>query len=667
MPEPADAGSRLRKKGTAVNSTARAQLQPVPLRQVMVAGPFWSSRLEVNRVVTIPDVYAKCHDTGRIDALRLTWRTGDPNPPHHYWDSDVAKWLEAAAYSLTTHSDAELERRADAVVDLIVGSQQPDGYLNTHFTLVQPENRWRNLRDMHELYCAGHLIEAAVAYYQATGKTKLLVALRRYADYIGTVFGPAPEQAHGYPGHEEIELALVKLYRTTGERRYLDLACYFVDERGRQPHYFDVEARARGDDPKNAHFGASYEYNQSHLPVREHSDIVGHSVRATYLYTAVADIVTETGDSELAAALHRLWRSMTERRMYLTGGIGSSSFLERFTYDFDLPNDIAYAETCAGIGLIFWAHRMLQIEPDAMYGDVIERALYNGVLSGVSLQGDTYFYANPLEVFPPAYEKRPDLYKKRYVTPFRQGWFDCSCCPPNLARLLASLGAYVAGTHENTLYVHLYTGGRIEADLANGKLAVLQDTRYPWDGEINLLIEQAPSSPSVLAVRIPGWARSYSLAFNGARSEPQVERGYARIERLWHPGDRLTLRLPMPVEEIETHPAVRETGGRLALQRGPLVYCFEEADNGPHLNDLQLVAGTEWTPEYDEAQLGGIVVLRGAAWRRDPTTWNGALYRPRRAGRVTVPVTAIPYYAWANRLPGEMLVWIPACFEDVRA
>ena len=634
-------------------------LEPVPLDEVTIDGTFWAPRLEINRSVTLPIEYDQLEMTGRINAWKLDWRAGQPDPPHHFWDSDVAKWIEAAGYSLATHPDSELERLVDGVIDMIADAQQDDGYLNIHFTVVEPENRWTNLRDMHELYCAGHLVEAAVAYYEGTGKCKLLDVLCRYVDAIDSLFGPREGQRRGYPGHEEIELALVKLYRVTKERRYLDLARFFIDERGRQPHYYDFEARERGEDPEDFH-GRAYNYNQSHLPVREQATAEGHAVRAMYLFSAMADVATETGDSTLLGACKTLWRNVSERRMYVTGGVGSFPFGERFTYDYDLPNALAYAETCAAIGLVFWAHRMLQIEADSRYADVLERALYNGVLSGVSLDGKAFFYANPLEMDPEKYTFLNRLWGRSALSPTRQEWFGCSCCPPNIARLLAFLGTYVYSRGEREVYVHLYTGGRVALRLDDQQVLLEQDTRYPWEGKVRITVRPEGLARFVLALRVPGWSRDATLHVNGRPLElaPLVKKGYARIDRLWKPGDTVTLDLPMPVQRIEAHPRVREDCGRVALQRGPLVYCLEEIDNGPALSDIALPRDAVLSARFEADLLGGVMVITGEATRRDVVGWDERLYRPAGSLVKTIPLKAIPYYAWANRTPGEMLVWV---------
>jgi hypothetical protein len=634
-------------------------LAPVSFRSVRLESGFWGPRQETNRAITLPIEYQQCKETGRIDIVKLQWKPGDPNPPHHFWDSDLAKWIEAAGYSLGIHPDPELEALVDAVIDDMATAQQPDGYLNSYYTLVEPQNRWTNLRDMHELYCAGHLMEAAVAYYQGTGKRKLLDVMCHYADYIATVFGPGEDQKRGYPGHEEIELALVKLYHITGEQRYLDLAGFFIDERGQQPHYYDAEARARGDDAK-PWYGHHYDYNQSHLPVREQATAEGHAVRAMYLYSGMADVAAETGDGTLLAACERLWENVTTRRMYVTGGIGSAASGERFTYDYDLPNDIAYTETCAAIGLVFWAHRMLQLSGDARYADVLERALYNGALSGVSLDGERFFYANPLEVDPQAYVHRTDIFGRSSLAAQRQEWFGCACCPPNIARLLASLGDYVYSTAASAAYVHLYAAGCASIEIDGRPVTLRQETAYPWDGEVRITVEPADEQAFALCLRIPDWSRDAGLSINGQTVDiaPLLDKGYARIERVWRAGDVVELSLPMPVERIEAHPRVRANAGRVALQRGPLVYCLEEIDNGANLPDIALPRDASLSAGYDEETLGGVVIIRGDGLRRAPDGWDGTLHRPVGSDMAGVPITAVPYFAWANRGLGEMLVWI---------
>jgi DUF1680 family protein len=630
-----------------------------PLRRVQIDGGFWGRLMDVNRRVTLPIEYEQCRATGRIDAFDLTWKPGDPNPPHIFWDSDVAKWIEAAAYSLASHPDADLERLVDGVIDRIARSQHPDGYLNTHYTAVEPEKRWSNLRDCHELYCAGHLIEAAVAHFEATGKRTFLDVVCRYANHIGRVFGTGEGQKRGYPGHEEIELALVKLWRVTGEKRYLDLAKYFIDERGREPHYFDLEARERGEDPAT-YWAKTYAYCQAHVPVREQREATGHAVRAMYLYCGMADVAAATGDRTLLAACKRLWKNLVRKQMHITAGLGPVQANEGFTCDYDLPTEGAYLETCAAIGLVFWAHRMLAIDLDGEYADVMERALYNGTISGVSSDGKTFFYGNPLAA-QPGFDGNGRFVGKEYHYR-RSEWFGCACCPPNIARMIAQFPAFVYSARAKELAVHLYAESAGEVAVAGQKVHIAQETEYPWGETVVLTVTPEKAATWTLALRVPGWCRGVKLRVNGkaVALAPITKKGYARLKREWRAGDRVALTLPMPVERIEAHPAVRQDGGRVALQRGPVVYCLEEADNGKNLTDLLLPADPGFTVEPGRSGiLAGVPLIRARAARRDASEWQGALYQRQGASpKVPSSITAIPYFLWANRAPGEMLVWI---------
>jgi DUF1680 family protein len=629
---------------------------PIPFPSVTINDDFWSPRQRTNRKCTLPIEYQQCKDTGRIDAFRLNWKVGQPNPPHIFWDSDVAKWIEAAAYSLATHPDPALDTLLDEVITLITAAQQPDGYLNVHFTVVEPEKRWSNLRDWHELYCAGHLIEAAVAHYQATGKRSLLDVLCRYADYITSVFGTGAGQKRGYCGHEEIELALVKLGRVTGNAKYFDQARYFVDERGRQPYYYDQEALARGDDPDK--FWAArglpaelrYSYLQAHLPVREQREVTGHAVRAMYLYCAMTDLAGETGDENLLTALHTLWEDVCTRKLYLTGGIGPSAHNEGFTNPYDLPNETAYAETCAAIGLVFWNHRMLQLDCDRRYADVMERALYNGVISGVSLDGMKFFYENPLASL---------------GNHHRQAWFDCACCPPNLARIIASLGEYIYSQSDTDLAVHLYVQGSATTRLGDQAITIHQETRYPWDGEVNITLEMDTPANFGVKLRLPGWCRSTHLSVNGSSISLQAgetthnsQGGYLRLVRTWKTGDNIRFVMDMPVERVYAHPDVRQDSGMVALQRGPLVYCLEQVDNPIPLQHISLPQDAELTAQFDPDLLGGMVSIHGPALAVDTLDWEGTLYSTAPASLIPCTLTAIPYFAWDNRQPGAMRVWL---------
>jgi DUF1680 family protein len=630
----------------------RQQYAPIPFTRVAIEDSFWAPRQQVNRERTIPHIYRQLLETGRIDAFRPDW---DPDAAIRrrdswggtavmFWDSDVAKWIEAASYSLASNPDPKLDALLDELIALIAQAQHDDGYLNTWFTGVDPDNRWKNLRDWHELYCAGHLIEAGVAHFQATGKRSLLDVVSRFSDHIGGQFGAEPGKRRGYCGHPEIELALVKLARATGEQRFMELSRYFVDERGRQPHYFDIEASERGDDP--AKFWArSHEYNQSHLPVREQPEVVGHAVRAVYLYSAMADLAGEYGDASLLEACQRLWTHLTTKRMYVMGGIGTSKHNEGFTSDYDLPNESAYAETCAAIGLIFWAQRMLQLDLDRRYADVLELALYNAVISGVSLDGEAFFYDNPLASD-----------GKHHRVP----WFGCPCCPPNLARLLASLGDYVYAQSATDAVVHLYVQGAGQFQLGGQNVTLRQETRYPWDGAVALRVATEQPARFGLRLRLPGWCAAPRLAVNGVPVDlaGSVENGYARIEREWQDGDLVTLELPMPVRRVYAHPAVAADAGNVALQRGPLFYCLEQADQSVQVDRIALPRTAELADRFEPDLLGGVIALAGAAEALDDAGWEGVLYDTAAPANQPCTITAIPYYAWDHRAPGRMRLWV---------
>lgn len=632
------------------------KLRPVRINEAKITDTFWKPRIDRNREVTLPTEYELLKKTGRLTAFNLK-----TEQVHKFWDSDNAKWIEAAAYSLAQTPDPELERQVDEYVRLLVSAQAEDGYLNSYFQTKAMDKRWTNLRDDHELYCAGHLMEAAVAYAEQCGKIDLLQALCRYADHIAATFGAESGKKRGYCGHPEIELALVRLYRATGEQRYLDLARFFVEARGETPNYFADEAKLRGE-TEQPHYGA--EYYQAHQPLREQTAAEGHAVRAAYLYAGLADVAAETRDESLLAACRQLWQNMVTRRMYVTGGIGSEPSGERFTCDYDLPNDNAYAETCAAIALVFFASRMLNLELNAEYADVMERALYNGVLSGVSLDGTKFFYANRLEVHPTAIECRKGFHS---FPPSRQEWFGCACCPPNIARLLASLQTYAASvTPEEesgtaTFALHLYMNGEMSfpADGQNITLRIV--TEYPWQETVRICVEPENGSANfALLLRLPGWCRSPKLTVNGNAMDVKscTKQGYAAITQTWNKGDMVELTLPMPVEQLEAHPSVRQDAGCVALQRGPLVYCLEQCDNGADLADLALSSRSLLTALWEPEQLGGFMAITGKGTRRRRDGWDNALYRPVVSVEEEVTLRAVPYALWDNRTPGEMRVWL---------
>lgn len=627
---------------------------PIGLKEVQLTSGFLKVRQDTNRRVTLPMEHEQCQRTGRIGAFRLDWKPGQPNQPHHFWDSDLAKWIEAAGYSLARYPDPQLEKTVDEVIDLVVSAQQPDGYLNVFYTVVQPGERWTNLRDMHELYCAGHLMEAAVAYYQGTGKRKLLDCLCRYADHIAGTFGPNKNQKPGYCGHPEIELALMKLYRATGNERYRDLASFFVTQRGTQPLYFNVEADARGED--RAKWGQHPEYFQAHMPLVDQKTIEGHSVRALYLLSGAIDVAAETRDQKLWNACKRLFDNAVQKRMYITGAAGSARHNERFTYDFDLPNETAYAETCANIALALAAWRMFHVEPDARYTDIMERALYNGVASGVSLKGNRFFYANPLAVDHEALTTTWGV-----TSAHRQEWFDCACCPPNIARLWAQVNQLIYSTSLDTLYVHLFASSRVQTQLGDAQIALAQQTQYPWNGKVTMTLSLKTPKRFAIALRIPGWCRKHMLRVNGKKTAAKSHRGYALIDRTWSDGDTIELVMMMEAQAIVTNPQCRNNAGKVAIQRGPIVYCAEEIDNGPVFT-FSVPKTAKWQAKFEPRLLGGVTTLCAQALRHNTKGWDGELYRPATdsATKPTpAPLKLVPYCVWGNRKVGQMAVWLP--------
>ena len=590
--------------------------------------------------------------------------------PHHYWDSDLAKWIEGASYALWYQRNPETETVIDGIIDDFGKLQMPDGYVNTYYTVVEPGKRWTNVHRMHELYCAGHLIEAAVAYYEATGKAKLLEIVERYADHIDRVFGPADYQIHGYPGHQEIELALVKLYRLTGKQNYLELAAYFLNERGKQPYFFEEEARKQGRDPEDGGpkgiLGKSflsqgpYALFQAHLPVREQVTAEGHAVRLAYMGGSMADVAAETGDKSLWQACVRLWDNVTSKRMYITGGIGSQDGCERFNFDYHLPNEESYHETCASVAMVMWGFRMLQVSPDRRYGDVMERALYNGVLSGVSLSGDRFFYANHLASHPEMFQDR--IIRNPRMFPQRQRWFAVSCCPMNLARLLESLGGYqyTQGKLDNggqAVYVHLYQEGTADIRVRDKNVVIRQETAYPWQGDIKITVVTDLDEEWTLALRIPEWSGQPVLEAGDA--EIWEDRGYLYVRKKWNANGHLDLSLPMKPVLMEAHPGVRMDCGKAAIQYGPLVYCVEEEDNDGDLFDCILTGNSRLEAGFEENLLGGICTIQVQGIRRNREQWKGRLYQPvSRRYFEPVKLKAVPYYAWANRGAGKMNVWM---------
>ncbi len=563
-----------------------------------------------------------------------------------FQDSDVAKWLEGVAYSLIASPDAELEKRADEIINVIEKAQLPDGYLNTYFTIKEPEHRWQNLHECHELYCAGHMMEAAAAYYEATGKDKLLKVMERMADHISEQFGP--DKKHGIPGHEEVEIGLMRLYSATGKEKYYRLAEHFINERGQDPEFFLKEREKRGwayfnMDPKNS------KYTQSFAPVRDQKTAEGHSVRAVYLYTAMAEIAAKTGEKALINACNAIWENITQKRMYVTGGIGSTVEGEAFTMDYDLPNDTVYAETCASIGLVFFARRMLDVTPSGKYADVIERALYNGILSGMQLDGKRFFYVNPLEVNP---EISGKLFGYRHVLPQRPSWYVCACCPPNVVRLMMSLGKYAWGQSDHTIYSHFFVGGRADFE----QVEIQAESYYPWDGKVVYRIYPKQKG-FILSIHIPEYVREKKVFLNGEAIAGEEKDGYLYIDREWEKGDRIELLFPMTVRKIYCNTAVRENEGCIALMRGPLVYCLEGIDNGELIQELRIMKNTDFVCKKEtDGELAGLVTIEGSGKRLHSSE---ALYSEENPEEKEVVLKAVPYFAWGNRGLNQMRVWIP--------
>lgn len=628
----------------------------IKLNNIKIDDPFWSRKIELVRTEVIPYQYEALND--RIDGAEKSycienfikageivraikqgkavpvypadkWHYDDNNSDSgafHGWvfqDSDVYKWIEAVGYSLINHPDRELEEKAKKCIDIICSAQLDNGYLDTLYIINNRDKIFTNLKDYHELYCFGHLAEAAVSFYNATADSRLLNAACRFADLICNTFGE--DKSKGYPGHEIAEMALVRLYDITGRKEYLETAKFFIDERGRKPYYYDVVlGRKTVDD--------NYHYNQAHCQPRYQHEAVGHAVRGVYLYSGMADIAKRYNDDALYTACCRLFENISNQKMYITGGIGSTADGEAFSFNYDLPNDLAYCETCASIGLIFFTRRMLEISPDAQYGDVMERALYNTVLSGMAEDGKSFFYVNPLEVLPEASHKDS---RKRHIKPVRQKWFGCACCPPNIARLISSIGEYCYTESKAIVYIHQYIGGR--AALSNADITVVSS--YIENGRISISIE--PDKPFTLALRIPAWCSHYSF------SEPyELKNGYAyfNIE------GRIVIHAEFKpeIKMVKCSNRVRANTGKVAVTRGPIVYCMEEADNGKNLQMLKISRTPEFTFDGNTITANG---YREKECEQLYSDYNEPEHK-------SVKIKFIPYYQWANRGENEMSVYI---------
>ena len=584
-------------------------IDQIDFSHVKINDNFWSPRLSKHVSATLPVCIDQIENqTGRIRNFENAAKGEGEHSGIFFDDSDVYKALEGMAYSLINNPDPELEKKADEWIDKFAAAQQPDGYINTFYTLTGLDKRWTNM-DKHEMYCAGHMIEAGVAYYQATGKRKLLDVCIRMTDHMMSQFGPG--KRHWVPGHEEIELALVKLYQTTQEQKYLDFAYWLLEERGHGHGTMGDEGKW---DPV---------YYQDIVPVRRLTDISGHAVRCMYLYCGMADVAALKNDTGYIAAIDRLWDDVVHRNMYITGGIGSSRDNEGFTEDYDLPNLDAYCETCASVGMVLWNQRMNQLTGDSKYIDILERSLYNGALAGISLGGDRFFYVNPLE-------SKGDHH--------RQEWYGCACCPSQLSRFLPSIGNYIYASSDDALWVNLYIGNTGQIRIGETDILLTQETDYPWDGSVKLTISTSQPLEKEIRLRIPNWCKTYDLSINGKRINVSEEKGYAVIKD-WKSQDVIALDMDMPVEIVAADPHVKENFGKRAIQRGPLVYCMEEIDNPEYFDQIQLSPSTTFQTAFVSDILNGIKTIKT----------NG---RAQSA-------TFIPYYAWDNRKAGKMRVWIP--------
>jgi hypothetical protein len=610
-----------------------AKLRPIAIESVVLRDNIWAPRQKLTLEKTVPGQYRLLEETDRLaNFRRAAGKESGKFVGIYFNDTDVYKWLEAAAWTMVTAPSTELDELIDSVIQELADAQLPDGYLDNFYAIDNIEARWTELTRTHELYCAGHLFQAAVAHHRATGKTNLLTIACKFADLLCDTFGPEESgKRPGTDGHEEVELALVELGRVTGNRRYIEQAAYFLDARG--------YGLVGGD-----------EYHQDHVPFRAATAVVGHAVRQVYLTSGAADIYLELGDDSVLAALDRLWDNMVQRRIYISSGIGARWEGEAFGKDFELPNLRAYTESCAAIGSIMWNWRMLLIRGDAKYADLIETTLYNGMLPGLSLSGDAYYYQNPLA---------------DDGTHRREAWFDCSCCPPNIARTLASINGYMATVAGDELAIHLYAQSDIDLPLPTGQQAkIAVETNYPWDGNIRFTIQH--DATYTLKLRIPGWSRGATLTINGSPFDGDMSPGsYAAITRSWAAGDIVELVLPMPVRRVAAHPDLFENNGRVAVLRGPLLYCAEAADNAEiDPRDAVLPKSPVFTESFSNDLLGGVTVLSTAiSVQPAAAEWNNQLYidvdeLPPVPAAVEAQLTLVPYFVWANRQPGRMEVWL---------
>ncbi len=618
------------------------QLKHLPLADVKITGGFWKEKRDTIADVTLYSVMDRFKETGRFDAFRFGDREMQDVKPHIFWDSDIAKWVESVAYSLIDQPNHELECEVDELVELIEQYQHEDGYFNIYFTVVEPDKRF-TYRSHHELYCCGHLIEAAIAYDIATGKDKFLKLMCKYADLVDKTFRVEKSAAFVTPGHPEIELALIKLYRHTNKERYLKLAEYFVNERG------------TGKEKVPYRDWCNERYAQDHAPLREQSTAEGHAVRAAYLYSGMADVAYETKDEALLAACKRIFENIVNKRMYITGSTGSCHIGEAFTIDYDLQNETAYAETCSALALAWFADRMTSLEPNGKYADIVELELYNGGLSGISLDGKSFFYENPLSIDPKLRHRDSSVDRDKTYLPItkRLEVFECSCCPPNISRFIASVQQFIYQYDADTLYVNQY----IESDTltkVNGEtISILQQTRYPANGKINLQL--VSTKLKRIALRIPGWCRKYTVSLNETQVEPKVENGYAYLEI--EPGvNEIEILFAVYPRLVAANPSVLEDAGKAALMMGPVVYCLEGIDNGVNLTSLSVDPSASFTPTYEQNY--GLNTISTKGYRVVRPVDEALYYDYDQVRKVPQTLHFVPYYTFANRGESEMTVWI---------
>lgn len=633
-------------------------IQAVDFTQVKLTDRFWLPRIETNRTVTIPASFARCESTGRVqNFVMAAQKKGKFCTRYPFDDTDIYKTIEGASFSLAVHPDPKLDAYVDSLIHIIKDAQEPDGYLYTARTINPAavgswvgKERWEKERELsHELYNAGHLYEAAAAHYTATKKRNLLDIALKNADLVCSVFGP--DKKHVAPGHEIVEMGLVKLYRITGKQAYLNTAKFFIDERG---HY-------KGYDTKSADPWKNGAYWQDDKPLVQQEEAEGHAVRAGYLYSAVADVAALTNDTALLHAIDRIWENTVSKKMYVQGSTGARGDGERFGNNYELPNATAYNETCAAIANVYWNHRMFLLHGDSKYIDILEKTLYNGLISGIGLDGKSFFYTNAMQV---KGHDNPDGLEEE-----RSGWFECSCCPTNLARLIPSIPGYIYAQQDNKLYINLFISGDAQVNIGHVPVQIAQQHNYPWEGALSFTLQPQKTVDGNILIRIPGWARNQAMPsglyhfqstdtnrviikVNGMPIDYTLENGYASINRKWKKGDAITVNLPMEVRRVTADKQIKDNIDKVALQRGPLMYCAEWTDNEGKTDNIFLPAGTTFSPAFMPGMLNGVMVLKGTAPKL-------MIEDAQKASTINKPFIAIPYYAWANRGKGEMTVWFP--------